>query len=97
MSVRLLWLSMVSTTKHVFFINIYLYYTRALTPEECSLVQRLRDHTPLDDQDPDWVMTNDVLQGHETMDISHAGGENEALDDFCDNVNDAQMYVVPQM
>ena len=52
------------------------------------LVQCLQEHTPIDNHDPDWVVANDILQGNDTMDLSHAGGENVALEDLCDGVNE---------
>lgn len=72
----------------------YSHYTRALTPEERTLVQQLRDRSPEDDQDADWEMADDVYEGHETMDISHTGGEHEALDGLHNGVNNTHSHHV---
>ncbi len=35
--------------------------------------------TVVDDDDPNWITLKDVVQGHEYLEISHAGGEWEQL------------------
>ena len=48
-----------------------------MTPEQCQMVVDLRD--PPSPHDDDWEMLDDILYGDEALDISHVGGELEAL------------------
>lgn len=60
------------------------YVYTELSPDELASIQILRDDTP--EEDADWEMADgafaDVLDGHQALDISHEGGEFEALADL---------------
>jgi hypothetical protein len=52
-------------------------YSIAMTLEQRQVVMDLRE--PPSPDDSDWEMLDDVLHGDEALDISHEGGEFEAL------------------
>ena len=52
-------------------------YSIAMTLEQCQVVMDLREPPSLDNSD--WEMLDDMLHGDEALDISHEGGEFEAL------------------
>lgn len=55
-----------------------------LDPSELATIQTLRD--PPSQEDADWEMTDDLLEnvlgGNQPLNISHEGGEFEALADL---------------
>jgi hypothetical protein len=50
----------------------------AMTPSEQAAFQEMRE-LPVDQDDNDWVMLPDILDGSVPLDMSHEGGEFEGL------------------
>ena len=59
--------------------NKYLSFPTALSAEERELADRFREPTPFDNNDPNWEMVDNVPQRHETLGMSHMGGEFDAM------------------
>jgi hypothetical protein len=55
------------------------FISTAMTLEQREMVMDLRD--PPNEDDDDWEMLDDVLRGDSVLDISHEGGELDALGD----------------
>ena len=49
-----------------------------MTPSEQAAFQEMRE-LPVDQDDNDWVMLPDILDGSVPLDMSHEGGEFEGL------------------
>jgi len=61
-------------------------YSIAMTPEQRQMVIDLCD--PPTAEDDDWEMLDEVLQGDETLGISHEGGELDALTELREHVHE---------
>jgi hypothetical protein len=60
-----------------------------MTPEQRDMIMDLRD--PPTAEDNDWEMLDDILAGDATLQISHEGGEFDALNKFHERMS--KMYM----
>lgn len=61
-----------------------------MTPEQRDMIMDLRD--PPTAEDNDWEMLDNILAGDATLQISHEGGEFDALNEFRERMSKTYVF-----